>query len=109
MTKKAARRKQINKDTKAQKRRKKRLQHYGVAPVTISKHWNRQKTLEQNYAILGLSTDANKAVSQEAEERVGVLTEGACRLRICVFIPPSFLHSSFFSIPFSFRHLCAEG
>jgi len=57
------------KDTNAQKRRKKRLAHFGgkeqpmeFCHAAINAEWDRSKTLRQNYSAMGLATNPNKAM-----------------------------------------------
>jgi len=69
MVRKTAKGARRMKDTAAQKRKKKRLQHFGgkSQPMefchdAINQGWDRQKTLQQNYAAMGLSTDPNRCL-----------------------------------------------
>ena len=72
-----------NKDTKSQKKKKKRNQHFGMAPPVIHKNWDRRKTLRQNYEKMGVVLNANMAAvrvgsgatEKKTEEKVGYLTE----------------------------------
>ncbi len=57
------------KDTNAQKRRKKRLAHFGgkeqpmeFCHAAINAEWDRSKTLKQNYTAMGLATNPNRAM-----------------------------------------------
>ena len=57
------------KDTLSQKRRKKRLAHFGgkeqmmdFCHQAINDEWDRSKTLQQNYERMGLATNPNRAM-----------------------------------------------
>jgi len=85
MTRKT-RRKSASRDTKSQKRRKKRMQHMNIAPSSLPKEWDRSKTLIENYSRLGVVADVNKMDASSTEERIGLLTAGTiyCILLSCV-------------------------
>ena len=54
-------RKRVTRDTKSQKRRKKKMRHFGfMPPKGITEQWDNRKTLAQNYEEMGLLTDVNK-------------------------------------------------
>ena len=65
-------RRRVTKDTKSQKRRKKKMRHFGfMPPKGITEQWDNRKTLAQNYKEMGLLTDVNAIGKPKKEEKGG--------------------------------------
>jgi hypothetical protein len=96
------------KDTKSTKKRKKKLSHYGYVKeaatggfvlASIERHWDKEKTVKQNYDKLGLSTLANKAIpiKQPTEEADLDETKGFV---VCFVVKTLSVCFNFLSLPF---------
>ena len=80
------RRKKVLRDTKSQKRTKKRKGHFGGKAPPVSQgdmKWDAHKTLQQNYKQLGIVADVNREL-EPAKESVKRKSKG--ELAHCKFM-----------------------